>query len=104
MFAAIRPSWRTFSAQSKRIRAHLATEKKDGAAWRWWKRFMRRREAERRSKLAKAEALLFKRWLSILMLSIVLLFCAARVPAADSPRQRFTLDFGWKFTLGDPAL
>jgi beta-galactosidase len=65
---------------------------------------MLRREAEKKSRFAEAEAHLFKRWFSILLLGIVLLFHAARVPAADSPRQRFSLDFSWKFTLGDPAL
>ena len=38
------------------------------------------------------------------ILSVVALFLlSADAFAADSPRQRLSLDFGWKFMLGDPA-
>jgi beta-galactosidase len=33
----------------------------------------------------------------------ILIVCADYAPAADLPRQRLTMDFGWKFMLGDPV-
>jgi len=40
------------------------------------------------------------RWLPA---AVCLLALAAGAHAADSPRQQQTMDFGWKFMLGDPA-
>ena len=40
---------------------------------------------------------------SFSFLICLLALCAIQTRAADSPRQRFSMDYGWKFTLGDPA-
>lgn len=39
---------------------------------------------------------------AFLVLALLALACSPPDAAAQSPRQRFRLDFGWKFTLGDP--
>ena len=40
---------------------------------------------------------------SFSFLVCLLALCAIQSRAADSPRQRFSMDYDWKFTLGDPA-
>jgi hypothetical protein len=44
-----------------------------------------------------------KRLFSFSILTCLLALFAVQALAADSPRQRFSLDYDWKFTLGDPA-
>ena len=44
---------------------------------------------------------MIRRYFSILICLLAL--CAIPAHAADSPRQRFSMDYDWKFTLGDPA-
>jgi beta-galactosidase len=44
-----------------------------------------------------------KRLFSFSILACLLALLAVQTLAADSPRQRFTMDYDWKFTLGDPA-
>jgi beta-galactosidase len=41
--------------------------------------------------------------LAVILSVVAQLILSASAFAAESPRQRFSMDFGWKFTLGDPA-
>jgi beta-galactosidase len=65
---------------------------------------MSRPEVENECGFAESEVFLLKRLVSLLLVFGAIFLFAAQLFAADSPRQKYSLDFGWKFTLGDPPL